>query len=155
MKDDYRSITFEWIGKAESDLDYARASFRELERFYSHICILCHDSVEKFLKGCLASQGIRPERSHDLVALLNRCIEVAENKSYLIAVENPCRILNRYYIPLKYPSHYPAITKEQAREAIEAAGAVQVAITSFLGIAPLRANSRYVETWAGNCASDG
>ena len=70
MKEEFRSITLEWFNKAESDLDYARASFREFDRFYSQICILCHDAVEKYLKAGLASRGLRPKRTHDLVTLL-------------------------------------------------------------------------------------
>lgn len=27
--------------------------------------------------------------------------------------------MNRYYIPLKYPSHYPAVDKQKAGESIE------------------------------------
>lgn len=60
MKEEYRSITLEWLNKAENDLDYARASFREFESFFSQMCILCHDAAEKYLKACLATQGLRP-----------------------------------------------------------------------------------------------
>lgn len=136
MKVEFRSITLEWFHKAESDLDYARASFREFDRFYSQICILCHDAVEKYLKAGLASQGLRPERTHDLVTLLNECIQLAENTKGLLAIEQQCRMLNRYYIPLKYPSHYPTMTKEQAKEAIEAAETIRGEINNALGIAP-------------------
>jgi HEPN domain-containing protein len=136
MKEEYRAITLEWLGRAQSDLDYACASFQQFEQFYSQMCILCHDSAEKYLKAYLASQGIRPERTHDLVMLLNECAQFAKNKHELLAIERQCRILNRYYIPLKYPSHYPTITKDQAKEAIEAAETVRVEIIKALQIAP-------------------
>jgi HEPN domain-containing protein len=136
MKNEYRTITLEWLNKAESDLDYARASFREFERFYSQMCVLCHDATEKYLKACLASRGLRPEKTHDLVVLLNECVQYAANKDVLLEIEQQCRILNRYYIPLKYPSHYPTITKAQAREAIEAAETVRAKILNALGITP-------------------
>jgi len=99
------------------------------------MCILCHDAAEKYLKACLASQGLRPERTHDLVNLLNECVQLAESTKGLHTIEHQCRILNRYYIPLKYPSHYPTMTKEQAKEAIESAETIRVEIINVLGIA--------------------
>jgi HEPN domain-containing protein len=135
MKEEYRAITLEWLNKVESDFDYARASFREFDRFYSQMCILCHDAAEKYLKSYLTSLGISPERTHDLVMLLKEYARHAENSGDLLTIERPCRILNRYYIPLKYPFHYPNVTREQANEAIEAAEAVRTVVVNVLGIA--------------------
>ncbi len=138
MKGEYRVLTLEWLDKAESDLGYARASFQEFERFYSQMCILCHDSAEKYLKAYLVSQGMRPERTHDLPALLTECVRHAEYKGRLLAMEPHCRILNRYYTPIKYPSHYPEMTREQAKLAIESAEAVRTEILSVIGVDPLQ-----------------
>ena len=122
MNEQYRKITEEWLNKAQSDYLFAEASLREFSGFYSQICILCHDAVEKNLKAFLLSQGKRPDRVHDLLAILNECCQV---DSTLAVITTQCGLLNDYYIPLKYPSHYPEMTKEQAEEAFEAAGFVR------------------------------
>ena len=122
MNEAYRKITQEWLLKAQSDYLFAEASLREFSSFYSQICILCHDSVEKYLKSFLISHGKRPDRIHDLLAILNECSQI---DSTLDVISSQCGILNDYYIPLKYPSHYPEMTHEQAEEAFAAAGAVR------------------------------
>jgi len=115
-------VTKEWIEKANSDLDFAKASFSEFDQFYVQMCILCHDAVEKYLKGYMVSQKKKPKRIHDLVALVKECFKFDEEfKDY----EDDCRILNPYYIPLKYPSHYPICTKRQAEQAIEVATRIE------------------------------
>ena len=53
MNEQYRKITEEWLNKAQSDYLFAEASLREFSGFYSQICILCHDAVEKNLKAFL------------------------------------------------------------------------------------------------------
>lgn len=122
MNEAYRKITQEWLNKAQSDYLFAEASLREFSGFYSQICILCHDVVEKYLKAFLISQGKRPDRIHDLLAILNESCQV---DSTLDVISTQCGILNDYYIPLKYPSHYPEMTQEQAEEAFAAAGVVR------------------------------
>lgn len=122
MNEAYRKITQEWLNKAQSDYLFAEASLREFSGFYSQICILCHDVVEKYLKAFLISQGKRPDRIHDLLAILNESCQV---DSTLDVISTQCSILNDYYIPLKYPSHYPEMTLEQAKEAFIAAGVVR------------------------------
>lgn len=102
--------------KAESDLQFAKASFNEFDDFYSQICILCHDSVEKFFKAYIISTGKSPEYIHDLMKLLNEC---KNHKASFEDFSEKCRILNRYYTPIKYPSHYPILTREQAKEAVK------------------------------------
>ena len=114
MKKGVEKVTLEWLRKAEDDLEFATVSLEELDDFYSHICILCHDSVEKFLKALLISQGKKPLKIHDLVTLLNDCISISRDKTKLQSIVDSCRILNQYYIPLKYPTHYPPAIKEQA-----------------------------------------
>lgn len=129
MNEAYRTIALEWLGKARSDYLFAEASLREFSGFYSQICILCHDAVEKYLKAVLVSNGHRPERIHDLLAILHTCAELDHT---LLDFSPHCAILNDYYIPLKYPSHYPEVTKEQAEEAFVAASAVREAVERIM-----------------------
>jgi len=121
MRDkNYSNIAGEWQKKAESDFQYAKSSFETFDDFYSQICILCHDSAEKYLKAYIVYQGIQPEKIHDLVTLYKQCAENSSNNFESEGLEENCRILNRYYVPLKYPSHYPAVDREKAKEALKA-----------------------------------
>ncbi len=133
MKDNYQKIAVEWLKKADSDLAFAQASLREFDGFYSQICILCHDAVEKYLKAYISFCGIKPERSHDLVALLNKCKEISSLQKDFEYYDDGCRILNQYYTPLKYPSHYPMATKEQAKEAVEITTTIAMFIKEYVG----------------------
>lgn len=133
MKDEYRAITREWLAKAESDLNFAKASFGEFEEFYSQMCILCHDAAEKFLKAFITAHGGKPERTHDLVTLLIDCTKLSGEDAGVTVLEPHCRLLNRYYIPLKYPSHYPMMSRVQAQEAIAAAESIGDEISNRLG----------------------
>ncbi|HAW50443.1 TPA: hypothetical protein DCX16_05810 [bacterium] len=134
MKDEYREIAIEWLNKANSDLNFAKASFEEFDDFYSQMCILSHDAVEKYLKAYIVSCGVKPERIHDLVALLNECARLSTNPTDFKNQEEGCRKLNRYYTPLKYPSHYPIVTKEQAKEAIDTAVHISKFIKEQIGV---------------------
>lgn len=133
MKDEYKKVTIEWLGKADSDLEFAKASFEEFDDFYSQMCVLSHDAVEKYLKAYIASHGVKPERIHDLAALLNECAKLSANPDEFRSQEEGCRVLNMYYTPLKYPSHYPIATKEQAKEAIAIASAISEFVKRQVG----------------------
>ena len=121
MKDEHKSIIMEWLNKADNDLDFARLSFKEFNGFFSQICILCHEAVEKYFMAYIVFQGLETERIHDLVVLLNECMRLSMSPEGFKAQEEGCRILNRYYTSFKYPSHYPIADKEQAKEAVEIA----------------------------------
>ena len=132
MKDEFKAITLEWIKKGQSDYGFANAAFREFDDFYSQMCILCHDASEKFLKGFIASYGTRPERTHDLLNLLDICIKLGQNTKSLVELGPCCKTLNQYYTPLKSPSHFPTMTKDQAQEALEAARIIKKIILGYL-----------------------
>ncbi len=130
MDKKYSSIVTEWLKKAESDFRYAKQSFESFDDFYAQICILCHDSAEKYLKAYMLYHGIQPEKIHDLVTLYKRCVDIDKADSGIAALEEKSRVLNRYYVPLKYPSHYPEVDIEKAKQAIEAADEIRKTIRS-------------------------
>ncbi|MCB4790311.1 MAG: HEPN domain-containing protein [Elusimicrobia bacterium] len=126
------SLIKEWINKAESDLKFAELSFDGFDEFYSQMCILCHDAVEKYLKAYLYANKVNPPKIHDLVTLINHCIEISKNDKRLKSIEKYCKELNSYYIPLKYPSHYPPVDKKMAKRAIDSAKIVENVIKKAL-----------------------
>ena len=56
------------------------------------------------------------------------------NESEFDKIEESTRLLNRYYIPLKYPSHYPVMNKDQAEEAKSAAKEIKDVIKRLMRI---------------------
>jgi HEPN domain-containing protein len=130
MKNNLSNAVYDWIKKADSDFGFASAAFKEFDEFYSQMCILCHDAVEKYLKAYLVSKRKRYKKIHDLVTLLRDCTNIAENQKSFAEFEEGCRILNNYYTPLKYPSHFPFAVSKQAEEAIKIAEEISKFIKS-------------------------
>lgn len=83
------------------------------------VCFLAQQSVEKALKGFLVLNDIKPERTHNIIALAD------EAKKYLPDIKNyqdDIVSLNIYYIPSRYPVD-PTVeyTLDDARSALKIA----------------------------------
>ena len=63
----------EWLDRAESDLRFAQVGMRE--DFYTHVCFLCQQTVEKALKGYLIFKARKYPRIHLLLDLLMLCMQ--------------------------------------------------------------------------------
>jgi len=121
MKKKPSRIVLDWLKRADSDLGFAKAAYKDFDDFYSQMCILCHDAVEKYFKAYVVSKKRRYKRIHDLVTLINDCALISDQPERFIEIRKECKVLNNYYTPLKYPSHFPFATKKQAKEAIRIA----------------------------------
>lgn len=55
-----------WIKKADEDLQYAGASFKEKLGFYPQICFHLHQAVEKYLKAYIVAKDLTFQKIHDL-----------------------------------------------------------------------------------------
>lgn len=110
-----------WIRKAESDLLAADNNLASANIPYDAVCFHCQQAAEKYLKALLASLGVQPGRTHDLMALLQNA------RTYLTTapaegVEDACVILNPYSIEVRYPddeSNPTAADSQEARGAAE------------------------------------
>lgn len=88
-----------WFSKADDDLKFAKAGFRET-KIPSDACFLSQQVAEKYLKGFLINQGKNFKRTHNLLKLLNSCAKI--DKSFKKLFED-CKGLNIYYIEARYP----------------------------------------------------
>jgi len=52
MKNQNKELIKAWFLKGKDDFLFAQAAFKETE-FYDHICCLCQQAVEKYLKGAI------------------------------------------------------------------------------------------------------
>lgn len=104
-----------WIYKGKDDLLFAKASFKETE-FYSQICCLCQQAVEKYIKAIiLANKGklSREDKIHNLNILANKSKPFINLSQF----EKELRMLTQSYIPARYPaeSHIKVFLKRKRR----------------------------------------
>jgi HEPN domain-containing protein len=99
MVDKKALLAKEWFKKAAADIDFAELGYKDTEH-YGQVCFLCQQASEKYLKGFLVAKGVKPKRIHSLAALALKCSEYVEAfKSFMPKL----KILDRYYIPARYP----------------------------------------------------
>jgi len=100
--------------------------------------IICNQAIEKYLKGFLVFNDIRPPRTHDLDTLLNLASTVEPD--FYEPFIDLCEKATRYYLEERYP---PGPLAEYSREEIEA----DLDLTWELG----RTIRERVERWKQSC----
>lgn len=85
-----------WMFFAKDDLAFARVGLKD--GFYSHVCFLSQQAVEKAMKGYLISQKKDYPKTHGLVTL-HRLTEVGWLDPHLGSLKK----LSEFYVPLRYP----------------------------------------------------
>lgn len=88
--------------KAKDDLDFAKVGLES--GYYSQVCFLSQQSVEKCLKAFLVYQKRTYPKTHKLVELWKLCQEIEKELSIL---EEKFKIIDEYYIPSRYPDAIP------------------------------------------------
>ncbi|MBA4319673.1 MAG: hypothetical protein C0412_14830 [Flavobacterium sp.] len=121
MKNADKKLINAWLYKGKEDLLFAKVAFKETD-FYSQICCLCQQSVEKYIKAViLAEKGeiIKKDKIHNLNILAKKCKSLID----LSYFNEELRVLTQAYIPARYPdeSHFKVFSKEEAMESIEIA----------------------------------
>jgi HEPN domain-containing protein len=64
---------------ADDDFDSAKILNKSVQRHMEVICYLCAQATEKYLKGYLTYNDILPQKTHNLVLLNDKCIEIDSN----------------------------------------------------------------------------
>ena len=114
-----------WIYFAEEDFNFARLGFED--KFYSHVCFLSQQVVEKSCKAFLIYSKINYPKTHKIVDLVN------SNKklfSLLSKYINELKVIDTFYIPTRYPDGIPGSlnnklpNREDAKESLEVAESV-------------------------------
>ncbi|MEK9165654.1 MAG: HEPN domain-containing protein [Patescibacteria group bacterium] len=92
----------EWFSKADSDLKFAKAGYKETGLPYQ-TCFLSQQTAEKYLKGYLTFYNKHFKKTHDLIELANLCQEIDEEFKKILEA---CLELNDYYIITRYPFEF-------------------------------------------------
>jgi HEPN domain-containing protein len=123
-------VVIEWIKKAQEDFEFARINLEEEIPFFSQICFHFHQAAEKYLKAFIVANNLEFKKIHDLIILLKLC---KAKQPQLDSISEDCKLLNRFYIDTRYPTHWPThYTKEEASRAKEASEHVQLKIFNTL-----------------------
>ena len=104
----------QWLRKAHDDLAIAGRA----DDLFEPGCFHCQQAVEKLLKAYLLWHSSDPPKIHDLMLLLDLCQRL--DGSFAESRDRWER-LTGYAIVARYPSEVPPPTKEEFREALDAA----------------------------------
>ena len=109
-----------WVEFAVEDLKMAKLAMKE--KIYNQVCFHSQQAVEKIFKGYLETKNVLPPKTHkltDLISLINNGI-IKKFKNEII-------LLDRFYIPTRYPDALPGslpigLPKEKdAKDSLETA----------------------------------
>ena len=90
----------EWMIIADDDFDSAKILNESVRKHREVICYLCAQAAEKYLKCYLIYNNIVLQKTHNLVLLNDKCIEL-DTSFDKIKIE--CGFLNRYANEIRYP----------------------------------------------------
>lgn len=125
---DNQKIANEWFEIAQTDLDSAEFLLQMHPLPAEIVCFHCQQAAEKFLKGFLALQNEKIQRTHDLMVLLRNC---SQHDAGFDSLENECLTLTDYSVAIRYPSPID-ITDDDAKKAINHAKRIQEILFSIL-----------------------
>jgi len=109
-----------WFDFALEDLKLAELAMKE--EIYNQVCFHSQQCVEKILKGYMILKGEIYPKSHKLADLLSKIQE-----SPFDPLKDEILLLDRFYIPTRYPDALPGTlpeglpSKEDAEEALNTA----------------------------------
>ena len=110
-----KPLTRDWIKKAENDFKVASQILRRRKDIVPDAgCFFCQQSVEKYLKARLIEAGIVFPRTHDLLQLLNLCVQVEPLWSAYSKVVDS---MSDYAVDFRYPGH--SATLLEAKRALK------------------------------------
>lgn len=97
---DNKQISKEWFEFAKRDLESAKFLMNMYPRPIEIICYHCEQSAEKYLKGYLIYKGSKVERTHDLILLNKKCLNLDLNFKL---IQEQCIELVPFGISVRYP----------------------------------------------------
>lgn len=112
-----------WIDYAYEDLRMAELAFKE--KIYNQVCFHSQQCVEKILKAFIEFKGKIHPQTHKLTDILS---SIPQNP--FEDLRDGILLLDRFYIPTRYPDALPGSLKEglpkegDAEEAIGVANAI-------------------------------
>ncbi|WP_456327087.1 HEPN domain-containing protein [Archaeoglobus sp.] len=110
-----------WLLQAERDLD--DAEFCLSGKRYNLACFLAQQASEKALKAFLYAKGEEIVFGHSVAELLKRAMEYDESFKDCKSAS----VLDKYYIPTRYPNGLPGGVPYEAFDEADAKRAIELA----------------------------
>jgi len=122
-----------WLSFAREDLRMADLAFRD--EMFNQVCFHAQQAAEKCLKAVLHKKGQLPPKTHKIIDLLTVLTELD-----LGELRETVLLLDRFYIPTRYPDALPGgfeeglPTAEDAREALDTAARLLRTVESQMAV---------------------
>jgi HEPN domain-containing protein len=113
MTAERRQTVVGWLETAESDLAYAKLGLDNGDYYFSGAVYHCQQAAEKALKALCCFHGIKPPKTHDLVALLEKLKDAADLGTFN---QSAARLT-----PLATEFRYPDFIDVPGQETVETA----------------------------------
>jgi HEPN domain-containing protein len=113
----------DWFRQAEADLQHARNSLEDGD--YEWSCFASHQAAEKALKAVFLKLGM-DAWGHTLTALIGNLPEAIGQPPE--ALVNYSKMLDKYYIPTRYPNGFESGAPTDFYTEIESQNAIQQAV---------------------------
>ncbi|MFM7291714.1 MAG: HEPN domain-containing protein [Planctomycetia bacterium] len=125
-----KPLTAEWVDKAETDFAVMEREARVRKNPAPDVvCFHAQQCVEKYLKARLCHAGEEAGRLHDLVALLERVLEL---EPLWEAFRVDLAYLSDFAVAYRYPGE--SSTREQARDAVKRCRRFRLVVRQALGM---------------------
>lgn len=132
-RDPSQALARRWFQKAENDLLSVQNNLKAEQYASDTVCFHCQQAAEKYLKGFLAWHQMPFAKTHDLLDLLRRVMQISNIDAPMLS--DNLLLLDRYSVSIRYPQEYEEEPgEEEVREAVEAAYAVRAWVCSRLGL---------------------
>jgi len=113
-----RSRAEEWLKRARSNMERAKAGKASEGILYEDLCFDCQQAVEKSLKGLLTHIGVDFPWTHS-IAKLTELIE--ETGMDIPEYVKDSIILTVYAVSTRYPGNQEPVDEDEYKEAVEIA----------------------------------
>jgi HEPN domain-containing protein len=123
-------LTRDWVKKAENDFKVASQILRRRKEIVPDAaCFFCQQCIEKYLKARLVEAGLVFPRTHDLLQLLNVCIQVEPLwATYTKTVD----AMSDYAVDFRYPGHTASL--REAKVALKHCRTLRREVRQSLGL---------------------
>jgi len=103
-----------WVQRADHDLRTAETMLEVKDPPVDVACFHAQQCVEKCLKAFLCATDVDAPRTHDLVRLLDMCVD---RDARLDTLRDTARALTDYAVTTRYPDEWRDIPVEEGRDA--------------------------------------
>lgn len=134
MKNNKEFLVEEWIKRAEDDERNILAILKDRGGTPAHVCFVCQQMSEKYLKALLLFYTSDYPKTHDLNQLATLLKEF--KISIVDELGKAIDLLSLYYISTRYPSDIPieSFTWEMAEESYKAATAIKEFVNKCISL---------------------